>query len=268
MVRPLKELAQNGARRGPVPEALSGACRTLCALDPQPITPNAPHPVHPVAMRQTWRRLTFLHWPYAPELIRPLLPPSFELDTFDGAAWLGLVPFEIFGTPVISRFPETNLRTYVIGPDGSRAVWFFSLDAARLLAVLGARIAYHLPYFWARITVASEGGTIRYRSRRRWPHHSAAMTDIVIQPGELYAPAELTARDHFLTARFRLYTISRRRLRFAQIEHSPWPLAHATVIEFRQTLTDALGLPPPAGAPLAHYSAELAVNIGRLVRPA
>lgn len=221
-----------------------------------------------VAMRQTWRRLTFLHWHFAPDLIRPLVPRALELDTFDGAAWIGLVPFEIYGTPLLPYFPETNLRTYVIGPQGHRAVWFFSLEAARLAAVLGARAAYHLPYFWAGMRVTSENrgqnGAIRYRSRRRWPHDRTAMTDILIEPGQPFASAELTGRDHFLTDRFRLYTLARRRLAYAPIEHPPWPLARARVVELQQTLFKTAGLPPPAGDPLVHYSEELAVNIGPL----
>jgi hypothetical protein len=216
-------------------------------------------------MRQTWRRLTFLHWRYEPALVRSLLPPALRLDTFDEMAWIGLVPFEIYDFPGIPHFPETNLRTYVIGPDGSRAVWFFSLEAARLMAVVGARAAYHLPYFWGQMRVAAENGTIRYRSRRHWPHDSRATTNITIQPGELYQPSELRERDHFLTARFRLYSSSRGRLRYAQIEHPPWPLARATVIELRQTLLDQAGLPAPHEAPLVHYAAELGVKIGRLI---
>jgi uncharacterized protein YqjF (DUF2071 family) len=205
-----------------------------------------------------------LHWPYDPDLIRRCLPAGIKLDTFDDAAWVGLVPFEIYDCPGIPHFPETNLRTYVVGPDGSRAVWFFSLDAARLVAVLGARIGYHLPYLWAKMSVTSGDGAIHYRSRRRWPHDSSAMTDIVIQPGDLYKSGELTDRDHFLTARYRLYSISRRRLRHAQIEHPPWPLARANVVELRQSLFQNAGLPAPQGAPIVHYAAELAVKIGRL----
>lgn len=216
-------------------------------------------------MRQTWRRLTFLHWPFAPDLIRSFIPAGLELDTFDNAAWIGLVPFEIHGTPGIPYFPETNLRTYVIGPDGSHAVWFFSLEAARLAAVLGARIGYHLPYYWARMRVTTENGTIHYRSRRHRPHDPNAVTNIVIQPGAPYNSADLTERDHFLTARYRLYTTSRRGLRHAQIEHPPWPLAHASVIELRQTLFEKAGLPSPAGAALVHYAADLSVEIGRLM---
>jgi uncharacterized protein YqjF (DUF2071 family) len=213
-------------------------------------------------MQQTWRRLTFLHWPCVPDLIGPLIAPVLKLDTFDGSAWLGLVPFEIYGTPGIPYFPETNLRTYVVGPDGGRAVWFFSLEAASLSAVLGARIGYHLPYFWARMRVEAENGAVHYRSRRRWPHHSEAMTDITIEAGP---PFELTERDHFLTARYRLYSFAGGRLRCAQIEHPPWPLTRGRLIALRQTLLDQIGLPPPTGAPLVHYADSIAVKIGRLI---
>ena len=99
-------------------------------------------------MLQRWLKLTFLHWPYEPDVIRPLIPKQLTLDTFDGAAWIGLVPFLISGLrppwmpvlPWISTFPETNVRTYVRGPNGDRGVWFFTLEADRLLGVMGARI--------------------------------------------------------------------------------------------------------------------------------
>ncbi len=213
-------------------------------------------------MRQTWRGLTFLHWPYAPDLIRRFIPAGLELDTFDNAAWLGLVPFEIHDLRGIPHFPETNLRTYVIGADGSRAVWFFSLEAARLVAVLGARIGYHLPYFWAKMSVIAENGALHYRSQRRWPHDPGATTDIVVLPGELYKSEELTEHDRFLTARYQLYSVARGQLKHARIEHPPWPLARASVMSVRETLFEASGLPPPRGAPLAHYSDELSVAIG------
>jgi uncharacterized protein len=221
-------------------------------------------------LKQSWRRLTFLHWPYAPDLIRGFIPAGLELDTFDKAAWVGLVPFEIYGTPGVPHFPETNLRTYVVGPDGSRAVWFFSLEAASLLAVIGARAGYRLPYFWAKMRVTAVDGAIHYLSQRhlsqrRWPHHSSVMTDIIVKPGELYQPSELTGRDQFLTARYRLYTTSGARLRYAQIEHAPWPLARASVMGLRQNLFERAGLPSPSGAPLVHYAEELAVKIGRLI---
>ncbi len=215
-------------------------------------------------MRQTWKRLTFLHWPYDPALVRPLVPKGLELDTFDNAAWIGLVPFEIYNVPGIPHFPETNVRTYVIGPDGSRAVWFFSLDAARLSAVIGARAAYGLPYFWARMRVTSEDGAIRYSSRRKWPHSPKSTSDIVVKPGDPFRPEELGGHDLFVTARFRLYSVARGKLSYAQIEHPPWPLARATVLELNQTLIESSSLATPGGAPLVHYSEELDVQIGFL----
>lgn len=213
-------------------------------------------------MLQSWRSLTFLHWPCDPAKVRRLLPSTLELDTFDGAAWIGLVPFEIHNLRGIPPFPETNLRTYVIGPGGSRAVWFFSLDADRVAAVIGARVGYGLPYFWAAMRVTEEDGIVRYQSRRRWPHSRAAMTHITVQPGELYAADELNDHDHFLTARYRLYALWHGRLIYTQIEHEPWPLARCRVLELNQTLMEASGLPSPQSAPLAHFSAELHVKIG------
>jgi len=214
-------------------------------------------------MRQTWKRLTFLHWPYDSTLVRPLLLRGLDLDTFDNAAWIGLVPFEIHNFPGIPHFPETNVRTYVVGPDGSRAVWFFSLDAARLLAVIGARVAYGLPYFWSRMRVTSENGAVRYGSRRKW-HSRTASSDILVKPGDRFPPEELHDRDHFLTARFRLYSMLRGRLGYAQIEHEPWPLSRASVLELDQTLIGTGGLATPRGAPLVHYCEELNVRIGFL----
>src|SRR5512142_728880 len=106
-------------------------------------------------MRQSWNDVSFLHWRYEPEAVRPLVPRGLELDVFDGSAWVGLVPFHITGLtapaassiPYLSNFPETNVRTYATDRTGKAGVWFFSLDAARLLAVIGARAGYALPYF-------------------------------------------------------------------------------------------------------------------------
>ena len=235
---------------------------TVDRAETQPITPWAPEPVERVAMLQTWRRLTFLHWPYEPSEVARLLPPGLELDTFDGAAWVGLVPFEIHDLQGIPHFPETNVRTYVVGPDGGRGVWFFSLDAARLAAVVGARIG--LPSALLLGHDARESGRWNH-SLPQPPHRpraSKAITDLVVQPGKICETQELTARDYFLTARFRFYSVRRKGLGYAQIDHEPWPLAHATALELNQTLIDASGLRPPKGAPLVHYSAEMKVKIG------
>ncbi len=140
-------------------------------------------------MFQHWRFLTFLHWRYDPEVIRTLLPARLTLDTFDGAAWVGLTPFLLTALrppflpalPWLSHFPETNVRTYVRGPDGERGVWFFTLEAQRLAAVIAARSLYRLPYRWARMSVTRTAERVEYRSARRRPF-GQAQTAIVVEP--------------------------------------------------------------------------------------
>src|SRR4051812_19283047 len=89
-------------------------------------------------MRQNWSDLLFLHWEVPVEALRLLLPPGVELDTFEGRAYVGLVPFTMTGVrptllpafPPLSNFHETNVRTYVHFQGRDPGVWFFSLDAA------------------------------------------------------------------------------------------------------------------------------------------
>jgi hypothetical protein len=219
-------------------------------------------------MLQVWRNLTFLHWRYEPAAIACTLPNGLTLDTFDGSAWVGLVPFVLSGVqlygfpalPWIAEFPETNVRTYVRGSDGERGVWFFTLEASRLAAVLIARAWYDLPYRWASMQVTRTGSLIEYRSKRS-SFFGEGQSDVAIEIGENLDTAEL---DRFLTARFRLYTAARGRIAYAQIEHDPWPLQHARLTRLNENLLQNSGVTRPVGAPLVHFSEELAVKAGAL----
>jgi uncharacterized protein YqjF (DUF2071 family) len=217
-------------------------------------------------MVQTWERITFLHWPYVPSEVARLLPPGLEPDLWDGRAWVGFTPFVAgvrppFGPDWTLRFPETNVRTYVRGPDGQRGVWFFSLDASRFSAVIGARALYRLPYQWSRMRVEYDGRTVVYRSNRKWPE-PGPHSEIEVEPGSKFGAGEEGPLDHFLTARFRLYTLLRRGYGFAQVEHPPWPLHRARVLRLNQSLVSAAGLPHPAREPLVHYSPGVEVRVG------
>jgi len=136
---------------------------------------TSPYPVEQPVLFQAWNHLTFLHWRYPAGFVQQLLPGGLTVDTFDSSAWVGLVPFVVEGLrfpylpplPWISRFPETNVRTYVIGPDGSRGIWFFTLEAARRLAVIGGRMLYGLPYRYASMQVRRDGDLRTYTSSRR-----------------------------------------------------------------------------------------------------
>lgn len=216
-------------------------------------------------MRQTWRDLTFLHWAYNAELVRPLVPRGLELDLFDGMAWIGLVPFRIVDLtlpraptiPWLSHFCETNVRTYVRNGRGEAGVWFFSLDAARLAAVIGARAAYALPYYWAEMRVRREGGRVEYWSSRRLG--GVAECELEVEVGERIA--EQDAREIFLTRRMRLYAERGGRILSADIEHPEGPLQRARVLRLRESMVAAAGMPGPAGEALAHFSESINVLV-------
>jgi len=228
-------------------------------------------------MRQRWDRLTFLHWPYEADAVQRLLPAGLEAETFDGAAWVSLVPFFMhvrtgrrgLAAPWASFFPETNVRTYVRDGQGRPGIWFFSLDAARSGAVAVARTSYRLPYFWSSMRLVERAGdgdpeAISYVCRRRWPGPRGASSRVTVRRGARIPAGGLTARDHFLTARFRLFSPVRSGPpRTARAWHLPWSLHHADLLDLDDELVTAAGLPAAAGAPLVQYSPGVDVRIGR-----
>ncbi len=221
-------------------------------------------------MIHRWDQLTFLHWPYEPEIVQALLPDGLSVETYGGNAWVGLVPFRMEvrlprapAAPWLSHFPETNVRTYVTAPDGTTGVWFLSLDAARLPAVVGARATYRLPYFWSAMSLDGDHHRMSYRCVRRWPGPRRAGSTAEIAIGQPYQPDELTDFDHYLTARWRLYSEMRRGgLRSALAQHDPWLLHRAEVIKLDDDLVRASGLPAPKQRPIVHWSPGVEVRIG------
>ena len=221
-------------------------------------------PQHPWRLRQRWSRLLFAHWPMPPAAVQEKLPAGLRVDTLDGAAWLGVVPFMMdrvrfrsvgehaFRVPSANAFPELNLRTYVTGPDGRAGVYFFSLDAGSLLAVVGARVAFGLPYFWASMQERVAGGTIHYRSRR------------LLGPPARFAgsfrslgrPAADDDLRHFLTERYALFTRRFGSVQIGNIHHRPWHLEEAEAEIECNELPGSFGFALPKRPPLLHYSEQ------------
>lgn len=217
-------------------------------------------------MRQNWEDVSFLHWRYSPAAVRPFVPRGLELDLFDGDAWISLVPFRISdltlprapAVPHLSHFPETNVRTYARDRSGGNGVWFFSLDAARLLAVAGGRLGFGLPYFWSKMRLSVDERTARYASERI--QRPKASSDVEVAIGDpLLDPNEL---DLFLTMRLRLYAERLGRVWKADVAHPPWPLQRAEAIRCADTLVTASGLPKPGGTPLVHFARRVEVMVG------
>jgi uncharacterized protein len=215
---------------------------------------------------QTWLNLLFAHWAVPEARIRQVVPPALPIDTFDGCAWVGVTPFEITGLrmrgapplPRISRFAETNVRTYVtVG--GRPGIHFLSLDAASALAVVAARAMYRLPYFRARATIDRSGNEIAYAIRR--VGQDAALRARYGPDGAAFRARPGTV-EHFLAERYSLYTVSLGCVLRADIDHPPWSLqtAHAHIAE--STIAGAAGVALPAGRPLLHFAARQDVVIG------
>jgi uncharacterized protein YqjF (DUF2071 family) len=219
-------------------------------------------------MRQYWGKLLFMHWAIDAELLRPLIPRQLSIDTFDGKAWLGVVPFTMWGIrasflppiPGTSAFHELNVRTYVHF-NGVPGVWFFSLDAASSLAVWGARTFYHLPYFNAEMSLVQQGNSIEYHSARRDARGAPAQLDAARTIGEPLAQARSGSLEFFLTERYCLYSYHREQLYRSRIFHQPWPLRSATLDAYQSTMVESLGIEEPKDEPLLHYAESLGVNI-------
>jgi uncharacterized protein YqjF (DUF2071 family) len=220
-----------------------------------------PLPRGPWLQGQTWRSLLFAHWPLPVEALRPAVPAELPIDTYDGTAWLGITPFEVTGVrphglppvPRLSRFLETNVRTYTtVG--GKPGIWFLSLDAASALAVFGARRAYRLPYFRATMRATRQGERIAYRTERDDPAAALALTYGPAGDGFAAAPGTL---EHFLTERYCLYALDERhRILRAEIHHPPWPLQPAAAEIAHNSMTAPYGIALPERAPLLHYAAR------------
>ncbi len=234
-----------------------------------------PLPLGPWIMTQTWNDLLFAHYAVDPVAVRALVPEHLAVDLYQGVAWVSVVPFWITNLrppglpslPLISQFPELNVRTYVTYRDGDHlekpGVYFFSLDAGNLSAVWGARMFYRLPYWHA--DMKCEGSdVIRYRSKRiHGPKAHKGMPEF----RALYSPVAPVKRarpgslEEFLSERYCLYSQSRKHLCRAEIHHLPWPLQVARAEIETNTMAEPMGWKLPPTPDVLHFSRSLKVLV-------
>ncbi|MBI1282462.1 MAG: DUF2071 domain-containing protein [Anaerolineaceae bacterium] len=220
-------------------------------------------------MRQTWSKLLFAHWPVKPEALRPLIPPALAIDTFDGMAWVGVVPFYMSGVrfrsappiPTTTEFCELNVRTYVMPKGGKPGVWFFSLDASSVLAVAGARMVFHLPYYKASMRLTTTNHEVYYFSHRNHLNAPIGEFEGHYQPvGDVFHSQSGTL-EYWLTERYCLYAADRRQTIYqGDIVHAPWPLQPAEADIGVNTMAQASTISLPDTAPLLHYAEHLDVQ--------
>jgi uncharacterized protein len=231
-----------------------------------------PLPSGPWIMSQTWHDLLFAHWRIDSTLLRPLIPVPLEIDKFKNEAWLGVVPFRMSGVrlratpalPMLSAFPELNVRTYVTH-GGKPGVWFFSLDAANAIAVSIARAWFHLPYFNARMECETRNGWIDYSSKRTHRDSPGASLQMRYRPTGDTFHAQPGTLEHFLTERYCLYSSDAKgQVSRGEIQHAPWSLQPAQAEFHQNTMIEAMecGAPAPPltndptrpSEPLLHFS--------------
>jgi uncharacterized protein YqjF (DUF2071 family) len=245
-----------------------------------------PLPDSPWVMFQQWSDLLFAHWAVNPDVLRPLVPRELELDLFEGKAWVAVTPFRMTDLwmrslpriPGANHFLEMNFRTYVRfgvargvrehapplnvrdDQESKPGVYFFSLDASNLPAVLGARIGLGLPYYWADMTAEAVGGggeEIHYTSRRR---QGGAEVDVQYGPmGDLIG--RKTDRERFLTERYCLYEVRAGLVMRTQIHHIPWPLHKARATFTTNTVGRRVNLPLSRRPDLLHFCRQLDVLV-------
>jgi uncharacterized protein YqjF (DUF2071 family) len=248
-------------------------------------TSHSPRPLPPGRweMAQRWNDLLFAHWPVPTEQIAALLPAGLEPDTFQGSAWLGVVPFWLErikfrglpGIPGVRQFPDLNVRTYVRDTNtGTPGMYFFSLDATNLLAVVVAHTFFHLPYHWAEMRMEQQSEReFAFYSRRRFSAHRIVFkaryrglgpTSKLVEP----RPGTL---EFFLMERSSLFTVNRsgQAVR-SSLHHVPSPLEDAEAEIEQNDLATSIGIQLPSIAPVLHYARRLAVYVWprELVRPA
>ncbi|MFC7204181.1 YqjF family protein [Haloferax namakaokahaiae] len=218
------------------------------------------------ALSMRWRDTVFAHWPVEPSVVESRLPADLTVATYDGQAWLSVVTFQMGGVrprglPASLSFPEANLRTYVEpAAGGERGVYFFTLDAADMLAVALARVTTRLPYHRATMSLRAHDGSVTVQSYRPGiDGNPASHIDVTCRPDGDPRTAEPGSLDEFLAENYRFYT-DEWPILVGKIAHEPWPLETATLEVRANTLFEACGFEHPAGKPLVHYAKEVGVT--------
>ena len=223
-------------------------------------------------MRMRWEDLLFAHWPFPVETVRPLVPPPLKLDTFEGHAWVGIVPFVMAdvaprglpAVPKLSRFPELNVRTYATYR-GYPGIWFLSLDAMSRPTVWGARRFFRLPYVHARMTAThvNIGGetAIDYRVERDDRSQPAARFAATYRPAGPVDVADNGSLESWLTNRWRVFALDRQgHIEATEVRHAPWPLQPATASLDAAPLAAVHGLQLPDREPHLRFARNVDVR--------
>ncbi|WP_139378302.1 YqjF family protein [Mesobacillus jeotgali] len=211
-------------------------------------------------MTQEWHHTLFAHWPVPSASLREHVPRELEIDTFDGSAWIGIVPFKVKNThgrmtppiPFFSSYVEVNVRTYVsYGPRSG--VYFFTLDANQLLAVIGAKAVFGLNYKQANIDF-QEKDYFELHSKRVPAGDVNAKLSLRYKPSSDIFFAEQGTLEHWFTERYCLWTKRGSKLVRGDIHHTKWELQRANAELSQEMLIPFINQDLLTKPPLLHYN--------------
>lgn len=170
-------------------------------------------------IKQVWKDILFLNYPIPPKLISPTLPKGLELDTYNGNAYLSIVPFRMEGIQFrygpqlpFSNLWELNLRTYV-SYKGRKGIYFYTLDTDHLLGSWIAKTFFNLPYRFKSI-----------RGYREVVNFNLEGEDLHIEAKLSQVPILNTLYQDWLTERYSLFTSKDDSIIRGDVFHKPWPL--------------------------------------------
>jgi uncharacterized protein len=225
-------------------------------------------------LSQRWNDILFAHWRVPAATVSPFLPEGLQPDSFQGSAWIGLVPLwmdrlNFRGVPSLpgaQSFPEVHLRTYVHDQHtNTPGIYNLSVDIGSLLATAAVRLIFRQPCNWAEMRLNQRTEReFSFYSRRRFVAQSAIFSARYRGLGPTRRLAEIRSGslEYFFTERYCLFTRNHAGLALRSNIHAvASPLEDAEAEIERNDLPAALGIQVADQEPVLHYSRRLAVYV-------
>lgn len=182
--------------------------------------------IHKPFAKQKWQNILFIHFPLPKNIVEPLIPSPFRLNTYDGKAWISIVYFKARESrlnmqPKFLAYPsfqQINVRTYVTF-GRKKGIYFLFLDATRKLPVKIGEI-FSLPYFYAQIQFQKSDQNLYLKSYRN------EQSFFTIQAEGVFDEKKMNDKDFVLfkelTERYVFWWIDRQKIYEALLTHEPW----------------------------------------------
>lgn len=214
-------------------------------------------------LQMKWENVLFANYPIDPQIIQNSLPKNITVDTYNNQAFLSIVPFQMSEIslkhiPYTLSFNELNLRTYVQLPDGTKGVYFYTLESDDKIGTKLAQNLFNLPYKYAEMSVKKYDNKVHFKSAR---NNNTAKFNATYKPKYTnFTPPKPNTLQDFLTERYQFITESKNNLYKGTISHKKWKLSEASITIQKNTLFNSCGFTNPDRNPIVYYSPKSSVT--------